>query len=204
MVSSKHFLPLYSTSSITNQFRGYSGIGSLPVPVPPPCSTLWRTTFSCHAKSREMDWKRFLSSIERNTKTIIVKYISDRFSNKRVIIFGQMAILSFRKLKLKIRPIFIFIYGQFDGVNNDWKRKKRCTRDPSFSTFFFYFFPLHVRFAIGEQWWRNRVILEDAYEMNPSFTSPSHSSSKKSPEDSFLSISILWIPSEVLPRKWAL
>lgn len=137
MVSSKHFLPLYSTSSITNQFRGYSGIGSLPVPVPPPCSTLWRTTFSCHAKSREMDWKRFLSSIERNTKTIIVKYISDRFSNKRgrVIIFGQMAILSFRKLKLKIRPIFIFIYGQFDGVNNDWKRKKRCTRDPSFSTF---------------------------------------------------------------------
>lgn len=83
MVSSKHFLPLYSTSSITNQFRGYSGIGSLPVPVPPPCSTLWRTTFSCHAKSREMDWKRFLSSIERNTKTIIVKYISDRFSNKR-------------------------------------------------------------------------------------------------------------------------
>lgn len=63
---------------------------------------------------------------------------------------------------------------------------------------------LHVRFAIGEQWWRNRVILEDAYEMKPSFTSPSHSSSKKSPEDSFLSISILWIPSEVLPRKWAL
>lgn len=72
MVSSKHFLPLYSTSSITNQFRGYSGIGSLPVPVPPPCSTLWRTTFSCHAKSREMDWKRFLSSIERNTKTIFL------------------------------------------------------------------------------------------------------------------------------------
>ena len=44
MVSSNHFLPLYSTWSITNQFRGYSGIGSLPVP---PCSTSRYTqTFS--------------------------------------------------------------------------------------------------------------------------------------------------------------
>lgn len=58
MVSSNHFLPLYSTPSITNQFRGYSrGIGSLPVPIyrfHPRCVT--RRFHSVRSRARKRDF----------------------------------------------------------------------------------------------------------------------------------------------------